>query len=150
MSARKHCKFLRMITVRMSRDERAKIGKAAAAAKLPINTWCRRQLGLPDHAVEEQLTKAIATASACPFRIGQKVQHRSDGYTGIVIEIIQPGDMRGPAGSGDMVVERSPGVSRVTNCFADWQSESSVVTTPMANGSNWVKEKFEQATEVNK
>ena len=53
MSVRKHCRGLLMITVRMTRAEREKLRLEAAQARLPLNTYCRRRLGLPDHAQDE-------------------------------------------------------------------------------------------------
>lgn len=55
MSVRKHCRGLLMITVRMTRAEREKLRREAAQARLPLNTYCRRRLGLPDHAQDESL-----------------------------------------------------------------------------------------------
>lgn len=53
MSRRKHCKFLKMLTTRVSRDEARRVKERAHAAGVPLNTWMRRQLELPDNAAED-------------------------------------------------------------------------------------------------
>jgi hypothetical protein len=147
MSARKHCKFLRMVTVRMSRDERAKISKAAAAAKLPINTWCRRQLGLPDHAVEDSETaKRVYLVMAGNRREAENWARRR-GMPSV------PGYASGWIyGSSPMSIQGSKGLFTVfTGTFNQREDAKEIyrlVAELTSRGlllpeSNWVRDKFE-------
>jgi hypothetical protein len=52
MGARKHCRFLRMITVRVSRDEHHRIKRRAMDSGISINVLARRGMGLQDEAIE--------------------------------------------------------------------------------------------------
>jgi hypothetical protein len=77
MSTRKHCKFLRMVTVRMSRDERRRVNEQAAAARLPLNTWVRRKIGLPDHAIEENPTP-VTESDRCYLVLAGNIHQAKD------------------------------------------------------------------------
>lgn len=64
----------------------------------------------------------IVDADGRPIREGSVLREISDGYRGVVVQIVrsgQPGPMF--SGLGDIVISKSPGTSRVTNRYSQWQ-----------------------------